>query len=567
MIAAFHCSSAGKSVFLLLHPKIRKEVQLPRWLFWFILLLIPVAFLLNLGVQPFIDDEGNRSLVALEMLWSGNYVTPTLHGDYYYNKPPLWNWILALSFYLHGGASEWAARLPMVLCLFGFAATIYATCRRHMSFERSFLVALLFLTCGRIILWESLLALIDIGFSWTMFGLIMVIYHQGEQQRWSRMFLLSYLLMVIGFMLKGLPAIVFQGLTLITYLILKKEWKRLFSLAHIGSGLLAVGLVAIYYATYHQYNSLDNVFQALFVESGKRTAVAYGWLDTFKHVVNFPLELFYHFIPWTFLLVLLAKRANRERLKGYFFFRFCFYALLINILVYWLSPNFYPRYILMLLPLGFILLVKMIPPSTVERNNWDKLLRILCGVFILILAGGALATLFVEATQVIPGLYWKGIGTFLVVAGLLYYYWRKPTAQFFVLAAAFLVFRIGFDLLAIPPRAIEGRGQDLKESSIAFAERWQDQEFKVFNETHMEPANSFYLEKNIGHIIPRAYNDFDTSTYYIFNPQQYDRYLFRTRVDSFIVRHSSYKKYYIGQLRTTDSVVIEKLTVGERPSF
>ena len=39
-------------------------------------------------------DEAIRSLVALEMKLSGNLITPTLHGEYYYNKPPLYNWIL-----------------------------------------------------------------------------------------------------------------------------------------------------------------------------------------------------------------------------------------------------------------------------------------------------------------------------------------------------------------------------------------------------------------------------------------------------------------------------------------
>ena len=62
-----------------------------------LLLLIPALFI-NLGMLAFIDDEGIRSLVALEMDLSGNLITPTLHGDYYYKKPPLYNWIL-LSWY------------------------------------------------------------------------------------------------------------------------------------------------------------------------------------------------------------------------------------------------------------------------------------------------------------------------------------------------------------------------------------------------------------------------------------------------------------------------------------
>lgn len=57
-------------------------------------LLIPALFI-NLGKMPLSSDEPTRSVVALEMNLSGNYVTPTINGDYYYNKPPLYNWILA----------------------------------------------------------------------------------------------------------------------------------------------------------------------------------------------------------------------------------------------------------------------------------------------------------------------------------------------------------------------------------------------------------------------------------------------------------------------------------------
>ncbi|MFQ5448860.1 MAG: hypothetical protein ACE5FF_18195, partial [Saprospiraceae bacterium] len=39
------------------------------------LLLLP-ALLTNLGMLAFLDDEGIRALVALEMKLSGNYITP-----------------------------------------------------------------------------------------------------------------------------------------------------------------------------------------------------------------------------------------------------------------------------------------------------------------------------------------------------------------------------------------------------------------------------------------------------------------------------------------------------------
>jgi len=89
-----------------------------------ILLLFP-ALLINLGLLTFIDDEGIRSLVALEMKLSGNYITPTLHGAFYYNKPPLYNWILLLYFNLLGQINEFTVRIPTIaefvrICADGF---------------------------------------------------------------------------------------------------------------------------------------------------------------------------------------------------------------------------------------------------------------------------------------------------------------------------------------------------------------------------------------------------------------------------------------------------------------
>ncbi|MEL7221604.1 MAG: hypothetical protein AAGJ93_09815 [Bacteroidota bacterium] len=542
-------------------------MQLPRPLLWFILLLLPFAFFVNLGVHPFIDDEGNRSLVALEMLWQNSFVTPTLHGDYYYNKPPLWNWLIALSFSLWGSASEWSARFPAVLSLLGFGYTIYYFVQKEWGRVKGVLVALFFLTCGRILFWESLLALIDISFSWAMFTLFMVVYQEGQKKSWRRLFLFSYLLMVVGFMFKGLPAIVFQGLTLVAYLVSIKEWKRLFSITHIASGLLSVSLLAVYYWAYHQENSLENVFQALFVESSKRTAVAYSVGDTLEHVVGFPLELFYHFLPWTFLPLLLFNKTYRLAALKHPFVRYCLLIFVVNISVYWLSPNFYPRYILMLVPLGFIVLVALIP------DQWsidDKLylgVRWLLGLFVLVMLGAAVVTYFIEDTQSLSYLSLRSGVAVLGLLGLVWLYWKMPQAQFFIVVAGLLFFRLGFNFLALPPRAIDSRSERIKTATLAFAERWQGRDLAVFNDTHMEPAASFYLENDLHYIVPRQRNNFTLDRDYIYNPEQYSNELFMTPIDSFLVRHRKVTHYYVARLKRTDSLFIEAQTIGENPGF
>ncbi|MDA9333208.1 hypothetical protein N9Q80_03830, partial [Saprospiraceae bacterium] len=81
-----------------------------------IALAIP-ALLINLGLQTFINDESIRALVALEMGFSDNFIVPTVNGSYYYSKPPMYNWIIYISFMLFGRFDELATRVPTVVCL------------------------------------------------------------------------------------------------------------------------------------------------------------------------------------------------------------------------------------------------------------------------------------------------------------------------------------------------------------------------------------------------------------------------------------------------------------------
>ena len=53
-----------------------RKLTYRHWLYLAALVLLAPALLINLGLMTFIDDEGIRSLVALEMKFSGNYITP-----------------------------------------------------------------------------------------------------------------------------------------------------------------------------------------------------------------------------------------------------------------------------------------------------------------------------------------------------------------------------------------------------------------------------------------------------------------------------------------------------------
>ena len=83
------------------------------------------AYLINLGSMPLLADEPTRAIVALEMLLSKNNIVPTIIGEYYYNKPPLYNWILLSLYKSTGYINEWIVRLPTVFFTVLFSAIMF----------------------------------------------------------------------------------------------------------------------------------------------------------------------------------------------------------------------------------------------------------------------------------------------------------------------------------------------------------------------------------------------------------------------------------------------------------
>jgi 4-amino-4-deoxy-L-arabinose transferase-like glycosyltransferase len=491
------------------------------WLYAAALLLLLPALLINLGLMTFIDDEGIRALVALEMKFSGNLITPTLHGEYYYNKPPLYNWLLLLFFELAGRANEFVARLPTVLCLLGFAGTIYYYSRKHFSPQYAFLNAFFYITCGRVLFWDSMLGLIDTAFSWVIFTLFMVVYHEFKREGWLRLFLLSYLLAALGFLLKGLPAVVFQGITLVAWFTWQRRFWKLFSWQHLLGGLLFVLIVGGYYALYHTYNSLENVIPVLFSESSKRTVTYFGWWATVRHLFTFPFEMVYHFLPWSLMILYFLRRDIAAVLRQNDFVVFCLVAFLSNILVYWASPEVYPRYLLMLAPLIFTAYLHLHRQHEAERTWQYRTIHGLLFAVCLAAAAGAWALPFVERLSWLPLVPAKSVGLGVALLALCYGFWRAPKLRLLMTVLTLLVFRIGFNWFVLPDRNAHDYGDECRQTSILAGREFTSQPLYVYKDTEMQITSSFYLTNEQGRILPRQQSGFDSASFYIIDPRAY----------------------------------------------
>lgn len=468
-----------------------------RILFIFLLFsLIPL--LLELDRVGFIEDEGIRGLVALEMELSGNYITPTLNGDPYYKKPPLWNWILVASHKILG-ASIFSSRLPTVFFLLLSCGAIFLGFRRHFGEEQAMISALLYLTCGRILFWDSMLALIDICFSFVMFVMFLWIYEKGQKKQFYKLYMGAYLLAAAGFMLKALPALVFLGFSILGYLLYTKQWRKLISLEHVAGFSLFALIIGGYLLVYSQYLPVEQLLKTWFVESSQRTAANHSIWESVQHLFAFPFEMVYHFLPWSILLIFLLWKRNWLLLKAQPMAVYCLVIFAVNIWVYWTSPNVFPRYVLMLFPMLYA------PCIFLYFHEANQTIRKHFDTFFLVATILVVPTLwvapFVPDTAAIPNLIIKLLGITVLFAGLLFFMIKNRRWRLLHFCISIMIVRLAFDIIILPTRADNDWIHYVRIDAERIGKQYRDEELKIYKLDHLRFETGFYLTRERNRIL------------------------------------------------------------------
>lgn len=437
-----------------------------------ILLLSIPAFFVNLGLQPLIPDEAIRALVAQEMIHSGDYLTPTLGGDIYLKKPPLYNWFIVASFQLSGRQNEFFMRLPMVFFMFIFTFSIFKLLEYERGRHQAILVALLFLTNGRILFYESLHGLIDITFSWLVFLFFMLIFRLMQRGMYLRMYLVGYGLMALGYLMKGLPSLVFISITLLVLHGMFGKLKMLFSWRHMAGIALFVLIVGSYYLAYFARNPVEpgEVFRVLLGETTRRTALRFGWWATVKNVFVFPFNMAYHFLPWSILAILLASKNAIRYIWNDKFLRYNALLILFNAIPYWTSPEVHPRYVLMLIPPFLTIVVALYERNKCTDTLLIKWIERIFGLTLLLITLSVWTPVFVEPTRSFDHIVLISASLSTALALVTYGYFRLPRLRLLLLVLALLLVRTGLNLTVLPARAVLARSFESRKVAQQTAE-------------------------------------------------------------------------------------------------
>ena len=356
-----------------MHPS-----ALAKRVYLFIFLIIIAFYLYGLGQLPLLGpDEPRYAEVAREMLLRGDYITPTLGGYTWFEKPSLLYWMMAASFKVFG-VSEWAARLGPALC---GLLTIVAIAFVGHEIKRGLSTVVVTATCLGLIVF-SRAASFDIVVTMTATWALACFLLRELTKR--RGYLIGFYSFVgLSLLAKGLVGVVIPFGVVGAYYLLRRAWPaRSVWVSLIWGVPLALAVSAVWYGPViakHGWTFIDDFF----VQHHFARYVS----NKYHHpqpIYFYPVIILMLALPWTpFLVEALVKTRSwvwrdPDSLSVVRIFSLAW--LVFPIVFFSFSGSKLPGYILPALPAAALLIADVLRPKKPA-----VLFAIACGTVVLVL--------------------------------------------------------------------------------------------------------------------------------------------------------------------------------------
>ena len=220
-----------------------------------VLLLIIVGFNILFGIDgvALLDpDEPVYAETAKEMIRFNEYLSPRIYNEYWYDKPPIFYWLLVGSLKVFGGFSELAARLPACLMAIGAVLMTTISAARQFNARAGFWSGLVMGTTV-MIMYMGKASVTDSTLLFFMTGALLCFMHE---KYW-----LMYLFCGFAVMTKGPIGIVFPGAIIFLYLLITRNLRRLLRM-HVIPGVILVAAVGMpWYVFMFQNHGMDFIYE------------------------------------------------------------------------------------------------------------------------------------------------------------------------------------------------------------------------------------------------------------------------------------------------------------------
>jgi 4-amino-4-deoxy-L-arabinose transferase-like glycosyltransferase len=323
-----------------------------------LILVCYVLFFHRLGDIGFLGpDEPRYSAVAREMYLTGDYVTPRLHGEPWFEKPVLMYWLAAVGYGIFG-VSEWGARFPSALSAGLSVLLVYLCGLRLWSGTAGFMAALIlassigFFAFARAASMDMpLTGCLTMGLVFFLLG-----YNEKDAGKRRMWFYAFYVSLGLGALAKGPIALLLPAVSLGLFVVFRgrlQEWKGWHP---EGLGLTAVVALPWYIAC--TWVNGPEFLKVFFVSHNLQrfTSEVFGHQRPFYFYLPVLLMLTF---PWTFMLIPAIRRrlGKNEQILVWW--------VLVPMFIFSLSGSKLPGYILPVVPpIALLCSRELIQPSS-----------------------------------------------------------------------------------------------------------------------------------------------------------------------------------------------------------
>lgn len=243
-------------------------------------------YLAHIGSYHLIElDEGRYHRVAMEMVLSGDYITP--HFDYmpYFEKPIFQYWITALSMELFGFKEFTGRILPALTGLGNVFLAFWLG--RTMHGRRAGILAAIIVATSALQLIVASIGVMDMALTFFI-DACLVSFYVFERTENKKYLLLFYAAMGFGMLTKGLIAIVFPVGILFWYALLSKRPRLFLKLFYLPGIALFLVIAMPWYYLVCQKN--PDFFYFFFIR---------------EHFLRFATKMHERFHPWYYFVPVL----------------------------------------------------------------------------------------------------------------------------------------------------------------------------------------------------------------------------------------------------------------------
>ncbi|MEN6565114.1 MAG: glycosyltransferase family 39 protein [Veillonellales bacterium] len=266
-----------------------------------LLLVLCVAGFISffyLGQLPLLDpDEPVYAETAREMIQFNDYISPRIFNDFWYDKPPMYYWLVAGAFKLFG-AGEFGARFPSALLGVSGTVLIYLV-GRGLFGNRAGMLAALVLTTSLEYFYLSKAAVTDITLTFFMAVSLLAFL--------KKRYYLFYGCAALAVLTKGPIGIVFPGIIIFIYLMATRRLAEVKKMKLFSGTLLFLAVALPWYAIMYQYHGWD--FISTFLGFHNVTRFLQPEHPSGMLWYYYIPVLFLGFFPWSVFMVQALYRA------------------------------------------------------------------------------------------------------------------------------------------------------------------------------------------------------------------------------------------------------------------